>query len=57
MSGSRRSSSTRSAGAGRQRLGRRRRALDVEALAAQPLGERLGDRVLVLDEQDAARLT
>ena len=51
-SGRRRSSSTRSAARRRQRLGRRRRALDGEALAAKALGERLGDRVLVLDEQD-----
>ena len=52
MSGSRRSSSTRSGRRGRERLRAGRRALDLEALAAQALGERLGDRVLVLDEQD-----
>ena len=35
-----------------ERLRAGRGALDREALAAQALGERLGDRVLVLDEQD-----
>ena len=52
MSGSRRSSSTRSGSRRRERLCAGRRALDLEALAPQALGERLGDRVLVLDEQD-----
>ncbi len=56
MSGRRRSSRTRSGSAGGERLGAGRRALDLEALAAQTLGERLGDRVLVLDDQDAHAL-
>jgi hypothetical protein len=40
-------------GAGRlQRGATGRGALDVEPFASQPVGERLGDRVLVLDDQD-----
>ena len=54
MSGSRRSSSTRSGARRVQRLRARRDAPHVEALAAQALGERLGDRVLVLDDQHVA---
>ena len=55
MSGSRRSSSTRSGSAAASASAPVADALDLEALAAQSLGERLGDRVFVLDEQDVAR--
>ena len=52
MSGSPRSSRTRSGSCRLERRGSGRDALHVEALAAQALDERLGDRVLVLDEQE-----
>ena len=50
-SGSRRSSSTMSGSSAASASAPVRRADDLEALSAQPLGERLGDRVVVLDQQ------
>ena len=52
MSGRRRSSRTRSAGEASRAPSPVATRDDVEALALEPGHERLGDRVLVLDDQD-----